>query len=60
MKLLAKFLACTEYSALNRAKGQIQLFGDFVVFVTGHEHVERNPVFVGKRIECYIDLFHRK
>lgn len=48
LKLLAEIFACEEYTAFDCAERKIHLLGNFVVFITGHEHVERNPVFIGE------------
>ena len=38
-------------AALDGAKRKIHLFGDFVVFVSGHVHREGNAVFVGEFVD---------
>lgn len=55
-KLLLQFLAGKEDAALDCAKGQIHVLGDFVVFVTCHVHREGDAVLVGKRIDGVGDL----
>lgn len=60
-----KFLAGKENAALYSAQRQIHVLGDFIVFISGYMHRERNAVFVGEFVDgvgdfvCAVGLLGR-
>ena len=48
---LLEFFASEEDAALDGAEGEVHLFGDFVVLVTGDVHREGDAVFVGELVD---------
>lgn len=58
LELGAQAFAGEKYAALDCAEGEIELLGDLVVFVSGHEHVERLAVFLRERVERHRNLLH--